>query len=498
MEKQIRWLYEELPKWVAEGLVDEPTADRLRVHYGEVAPAKKTWTVIWPILASICMALGVLLLASSQWYDITRETRLSWLVGLTALSLVGVAVVVARPTLPVSVREAVGAFHALMLPGALWLADSMYAVNRFQEWHAVIWAALLLLPTVYLLRSVVAASVYVLLAASFCGADGAAQAWFGKQLVWILLAAAAPYFYLLYRDGSRPKEMLLFGWSYGVAVYSAYFSTLMDLDVVNLAFFVVMATLTMYIGLLPGRAKLWGIPFRWIGGAAFIVGMLLTTMRSTWVDLGRQEPSVWPIVMLMLVLFAAGAVWWRMVQHRSGPLVMIGVFPFLVVIGTVITAFRAGYTLLAVVMMMYYLVATGWMLWDGMRHRSLVRTDIGLVMAGLFILARLADSQFTDYERGVAFLCIGAMILAGHILFRMRLSRQEKGMQRQVQRARQRREEAAIAEERASHMPRADHATPPVTRSVPVMSQRQREMPVMPPVHRADHEEQGGADHEEK
>ncbi len=504
MEKQIRWLYEELPKWVERGLIDEQAADRLRVHYGEVAPNKTAWTVIWPILAAICIALGILLLASSEWYDIARDTRLGWLVGLTAVSLVGVAAVMARREISPAWREAVGVFHALLLPGAFWLADSMYAVNRFDEWQAPVWAALLLLPTVYLLRSVAAASIYVLLAASFCGADGAEQAWFGRQLVWLLLAAAVPYFYLLYKDGSRAKEMLLFGWSYGVAVYAAYAWTLLDVALVSLAFFAVMATLTLYVGLLPGRDKLWGLPFRWLGGAALIGGMLLSTMRATWVGIGNETPTLWPIVMLLLVLFATGVVWWWLGTQRPFVLTAIGVFPLLVVVGTGLAALQVGYTLTAVVMMGYYLLATGWMLWQGIRRQQLVRTDIGLVMAGLFILARLADSQFTDYERGIAFVATGLVILAAHLWFDRRLRRRDKTMRREVRSARRRMHIDAATERPAEgSAPKVTEVRPtrrdtaPARPQPPQMPVFGRQQPVMPKSVRVDHEDKGGADHDD-
>lgn len=510
MEKQIRWLYEELPKWVEHGLIDAPTADRLRVHYGEVAAPKSTWAVIWPILAMICIAIGILLLASSQWYEIARDTRLGWLLGLTALSLLGIAGTMAlRPT-STALREAVGAFHAIMLPGAFWLADSMYTVNCFNEWQSVIGAAVLLLPMVYLLRSVVAASVYVLLAASFCATVGAEQVWFGKQLVWILLAAAAPYFYLLYKDGSRGKEMLLFGWSYGAAVYGAYFGTLLDVSVVSLAFFAVMATLTLYVGLLPGRHSVWGIPFRWIGGAAFVGTMLLATMRAMWVDIGQETPTVWPMVMLLLVLFATGAVWWSTPARRSPLLTAIALFPVLVLLGTIAAVFQWGYTFIAVVMMAYYLAATGWMLWQGIGRRSLGQTDIGLVMAGLFILARLADSQFTDYERGIAFVVIGLAVLAAHLVLKMRLSRRDRSMRREVRSARRRvggqgkpaktvRREVATPDERpqvrvAPQPTQAPRKSRPQVPQMPTFGGRE---PVMPKSVRVDHEDKGGTDHED-
>lgn len=513
MEKQIQWLYEELPKWVERGLIDAPTADRLRVHYGEVAAPKSTWAVIWPILATICIALGILLLASSQWYDIARDTRHGWLIGLTALSLVGVAGVMAWREAPQSVREAVGTFHAMMLAGTFWLADSMYAVNRFDEWLAVVWAVVLLLPTVYLLRSVVAASLYVLLAASFCGATGAEQAWFGRHLVWILLALMAPYFYLLYKDGSRPKEMLLFGWSFGAAVYAAYFWTLLDISVVSLAFFAVMATLTLYIGLLPGRHAVWGIPFRWIGGLATVMAMLLATMRAVWVDIGEQTPTVWPIVMLVLVLFATAVVWWRTPAKHSPMLTALGLFPVAVVVGTVLAALQWGYTLIAVVMMAFYLTATGYMLWQGIRRHSLGRTDIGLVMAGLFILARLADSQFTDYERGIAFVLIGVAVLAMHFVVRLRLSRRDNTMRRDVRAARRRvgdrkltpatsRQDAPAsrsASSTASQTVQAPQAAPrpAARRAAPQMPTFGGKAPVMPRSVRVDHEDKGGTDHED-
>lgn len=460
--RHLHWLYEELPKWVSEGLITEEAADRLRLRYGEAPLQERHWgRLVWMGLAALFIAFGALLLVSEQWFDITRDTRFSLVIGIAVIAQLAVAWVLYRQPQNVIWREAVGVFYGLAWPGTLYLMSSMYTLNPFMEWKLVLWGAILLLPGVYLLRSVCLASMYALFAASFAWAQGNQNAWFGENCVWLLLLAAVPYFYVLWRDGWKEKALLLFGWCYGIAVYVAYFLTLGSMQAVALGFYAILAAFTFLVGTTILKDRLHGLPFRIIGSLGMVTAMITATLRSEWVSIGKASPSILAVVILVLLLAALAGVAYRLYLRRMVTVLLAAVFPFLVALSTLVASFEVGYTAISIIMMLYYAVVTTCVLVHGLRHSSLLYTDVGLVMVGVFVIARLMDGYFSYIERGIAFLVIGIIILAFH-WWTLRKQEHRKRRQRMEMRRAQRR----VAE--MNPVPESEEpVTPPARKRMP-------------------------------
>lgn len=472
MDKQIRWLYEELPKWVAEGIISEDTADRLRVKYGEVRPQGAGWAgIIWVSLAAILIGFGVVLLLAESWYDIGRDTRFWMILGMLIVSQVLALAVVYLAPHKTAWREAAGVFHGLVFSGGMALASTLFALDTTQEWKLVLTTAILLLPMVYVIKSSLLASLYVILAAAFAGADGAVNAWFGKDLAWLLVLAGAPYFYLLHREGGREKAMLLYGWCYGAAVYWLYFWTGWYDSATAPLLFALLAVLTLLLGGTIGGGRLWGAPFRIIGAVAVIGSILNSTWVSVWERLGNEAVSVLilPTVVGVLLLFVLGGIMWRLARARRWEWVALCCYPFLVAVLTVLAVLQTGYLGAALLMMVYYVLATVWLLIKGLRSNSLLYTDTALAMTAAFIALRLLDDRFSYWQRGVAFLVLGLVVLAVHIwLSRRRLGRDKKAA-RKVQAAKRRLTPQAE--------PEADEAKAAAAKAAPVHRPAQAEAP---------------------
>lgn len=442
MEQRIRWLYEELPKWVSEGILTPEAVDRLRARYGEVAAPGLRWgRIIWLVLAAVLVAFGALLILSDQWYALAHSVRFNWVVALAVAAQLAVAVVLALEPKAIAWREAAGAFLGIAIPGALQLAGDIYQLSEWNQIAWAIWSLALLLPAVYIVRSTALASIYLILTGVFVSSFGVTNAWLGAQQVWIWLALAAPYFYILYRDGFRELSLLIFSWIYALAIFFAALVALADVAVVSLALATIIAAFTFLVGAMVGKQTGWGMPFRVLGGGALAVCVLLATQRSLWVYISRATPQVLPIVVLVLLLFATGVLCWRLMLRREYTLVTVAAVPLCVTLATFIAALGYGYTFLAIVFMIYYLGGVAALLINGLRRSSLWRTDGALFLLALFIVVRIGDESFTLLQRGTAFVVMGVLILAGHLAMATWQRKQREHTNQRVRRAR--RQEAA-------------------------------------------------------
>src|SRR5580692_8335732 len=76
-EKEINWLYEELPKLVQQGVLSEEVAENLRKHYGvpDKSRSRNLIFIISGILGSVLIGLGIILLFAYNWDEFSRTTR---------------------------------------------------------------------------------------------------------------------------------------------------------------------------------------------------------------------------------------------------------------------------------------------------------------------------------------------------------------------------------------------------------------------------------------
>ncbi|MCX7009694.1 MAG: DUF2157 domain-containing protein, partial [Kiritimatiellaeota bacterium] len=126
-KKAIQWLYSELPRLVAQGILTPDADAKLRAYYGPVEPAK--------VRAGLSFLPLVLAQGLVAWVMVNRPQSLAW-------------------------REGTGALLFLMIGASISLVAQTYNISGDLPRFILTWA-LLGLPVVYLLKAVVPALLYL-------------------------------------------------------------------------------------------------------------------------------------------------------------------------------------------------------------------------------------------------------------------------------------------------------------------------------------------------
>ena len=76
-KKNIQWLYEELPKLVAKGVISTKDAEGMRRHYGSAAggAGRNLALIICSALGAFWIGLGIILLLGHNWENLSRFVR---------------------------------------------------------------------------------------------------------------------------------------------------------------------------------------------------------------------------------------------------------------------------------------------------------------------------------------------------------------------------------------------------------------------------------------
>ncbi|MFP6581027.1 MAG: DUF2157 domain-containing protein [Candidatus Hydrogenedentota bacterium] len=431
--RNLRWLYEELPKLVSNNILNDEDAERIKVHYGPVSQ-----TSISSIALTLCSVLGatligsgLILLLAHNWEELSRPLRtiISFAPLVIGQMVAGWALFKNKTSR--AWREGSGAFLALAIGSSISLIGQTYHIPGNLTNFLFTWM-LLGLPVVYLLRSTTAAVFYLVGTTSWAISM---QIQGGHTLWYIpLLLAILPFLWQALRSGADRPRTLLLGW-------------------------VLCLNLCVSLGVVLEKM----LPGLWIPAYASLFAIMILVGRIWYSDTrGQPYTIIGTLGSVILALIFTFDGFWRSVgyhyyrygydYHLAGAiqdyLIVVGLLSVVVVLG--LRRFRDGDRTMfvwlalpllavlffglqnlaesdivsefAVLSFNLYLFALGALtMCAGVREGKLSTANGGMGVLALLFTFRFFDSDLGFVVRGVAFILIGSGFLFANVLMARRI-----------------------------------------------------------------------------
>ncbi|MGH8446704.1 MAG: DUF2157 domain-containing protein [Solimonas sp.] len=413
------WLLAELPELERAGVIDTPTAARLRARYSEAAQSGGALGLS-AVLGALLVGLGVILLVAHNWDDWSRGLRLF----VTALPLAAGQLACAwallrRPESQVW-RESAAVFAGLAFAAALALVSQIFQFGGDLDRY-LLTCALLALPLVYALDS----SLLAILA------GGALLGWVGTQseaareplLVLLAYATLLPHAWMVWRrDRGSLRSVLLLGWL-APLLFAALTLAMPWVRHFGWLWVGACALLLMQIDDgLGGGLALVRRPLRAYGEAGWALVALAATFPEFWREhfLSRyadgelsQAGIVVGVALLAVAVLTARALWRR--QWLLAALAL-PVLALAAAQGRVPPAMP-----LALFFNAYVLAIGVALIQSGLRERVLRYVSSGLTLIAVLVLLRFFGGEWSFVMRGVAFVATGLGFLAAHAWLRRKV-----------------------------------------------------------------------------
>ncbi len=429
----LEWLEQELPRWVAAGLLAPETAAKVRALYGPASAARgRPWLLMaFSVLGAFLVGAGLLLLLAHNWDDLPRWARC----GVAFAPLLAAQALAAwrlrRTSNPAAWREGLAVFHALALGVCLALISQIYQVGG--AWGNLLLTWLLLgLPVVYFQRSVAAGLLYeagiTIWAINQWDLGDRGPGWFVHPAAyWGWLLLLVPFLAWQVRRARHGAASAWLLW--GLVV------SLLSISGVFYGEWMEAGWLLAYAGLL-GLLYLCGLAwFDRVAGAwrrpltaAGMLGMLGMTValawRVVWESLGRHGRislddgfDGWGMVNALVL--AAGALAYLVLlawQLPRQPLArnLLAVMP--VVTGAAYAAAADGQRAGAAVIIfnLYGLLVGLALVVAGARRVALGKLNLGMGLLCALIVTRFFDDDWSFLTRGLLFILCGVGFLAAN------------------------------------------------------------------------------------
>lgn len=419
----VRWLQDEIPKLVNQGILSPEAASRLRDHYRSIeAGSRRNLAVLFfSILGTLLVGGGIILLLAHNWDSLSRPARVAIsFIPLLGMQLLGVWVILRRRAVA-AWRESVGIGLTLAVSLSIALISQTYNVPG-DLGDFLLTCILLSIPVVYLLNA--ATPVVLLLAAisAWAGESGAS----GTAVIgfWTLMACLLPYFLMMKRTHAHPTWKGLLGWSFALALIVGSAFTMHDVVPYGLipVFGALSATLVILGGSEPLQGQAWSRSFRTVGSLGAVGLSLVLTFPDLWVDL---RPKAWPATQSaveILALAMTGAVvlcaptllvmFRRRMTRKTLALAGVSV----VSLAAWLTIWIGSPDMVSPLAFNLYLFGLGLLfLVEGVSGGSLSGANSGMAILTLLIAVRFFDPSISFVIRGLLFIAIGAGFLVTNL-----------------------------------------------------------------------------------
>ncbi|MGB1581008.1 MAG: DUF2157 domain-containing protein [Nevskiales bacterium] len=432
----MRWLLQELPALVEQGVLDERQAKQLHDHYLPHLDGASLGRRFLVVLGALLMGLGVILLIAHNWPSWTREMRTVICFMPLVLGQLLAGWTLLRQPNSVSWREGSASFLFLAIGACIALIEQTWHLGTQNYAGFLMTWALLGLPLVYLLRASTPLLLY------WGGIVGMAatmqQQWGHALLFWLFWLAGLPHVVLHLREAPWSWRSLMLSWAACLSLLLGV-ATALERSVPGL-------WLMLYAGLFAGiylthyrwlrkAPDVLRSPFQIIGAGGVIALSMLLTFDGPWQRVGgdylrsswqyREFAGLFDYVVLAAVLF-----WWlsliRRVLRRRDVLQFVYAGLPLLVVGLYGVAAWQGPVWAILAAMNVYLLLLGLMtLREGMQGQHPVALNVGLLVLCSLLMLRFFDSQLSFTVRGIAFVLIGAGFLAANGYLRRHMERQD-------------------------------------------------------------------------
>lgn len=431
-----RWLKEEIPRWVDDGVISEETGKKIISRYKGVNIA--AYKEAFFILAIVCIIGGIFFLCASLWSGLTQDER--FLLGaipmvisfLIMLSVVLMDEKIPDPIsqkeeeepeenellsdsetpklpkkkkityhhkIPVFIREAAATFHGICMMGGFWVVSDSFKLTS-DAYSGLALAGLLLFLLTLVTRSAGMGILYMMVSVGLFYADPV-KSW-PSLLSWLYMFLALLFLGFMLRD-HRDRAVVCYSWVWAVGTLLLIFWSAGNM-LWQTIFFSLAASLTWMAGTLFRSYGLGADALRFFGGIAVFAVLLEGSYGTVWAGITGSY-ALWFIFLLFLAL--DGVFLTRIAKKKEWLSALAGLTPFIMGLSALISIVDISGALPAMIVSIYTAILGVGVIGRGFQMDRPMQSWCGVFLLVGDGAIRVLDSALSFAQRGLFFLAIG-------------------------------------------------------------------------------------------
>lgn len=408
-------LLKDFDELIKADVITQETADRIQEYYKKKrSSSTNSLFIIFGILGTILVELGILLIIAHNWDELSRFTKtiFAFLPLLAGQILCGY-VIVKRFDI-IAWRESTAVFLFFSIGACLSLVSQIYNIPGDPDTFILTWM-LLALPLIYLINSSITSLLYLVGITYYALYQSyryhpSAYAY----LYWMLLLAVLPHYYVLYRKNSKSNFMILPNWIIPASVIIALGTVAKkNGEIMYIAYFSFFGLLYL-IGILDffTRQNPRNNGYKILGSLGTVVLLLALSFDWYWINLTRkllqfnEIISAPEFIASVVASISAGILLFLQIINKT----IHDIKPVSLVFILFIFTFLVGLTSspIAIVLINLYILTIGiLMIRDGAKQDHLGILNYGLLIMTALVICRFFDAYLSFVFRGMLFVLVG-------------------------------------------------------------------------------------------
>ncbi len=415
--EKIRWLNEQLDRWISENIIDKAAADKITQLYPPGKVSRPWAVIVFSGIGACVIGLGIILLFAYNWADMTKFTKLGLIFGSIIIShTIGITVFLHSEKFK-SLGEALTIIGTMFFGAGIFLIAQIYHIdehfpNAFLFWG--IGAALLAWTIPSIAQAIIAAILFTLWAIM----EGAA---FGAPIPYVfgLLLLLFPLAYIK-RNGLLICILLL------SLAFSTIFVVTANHENEEIVFYSLLSLFTLYTatGIIHqkfSKFEQFGHIYRFLGLAGYFLTLFILCFTEVAEDVidDIELFSSLATILYWTIPFTLAIVSSAVICRDIMKKVKLKYYSHDLILMPLLLIFFGCYSLSLVRVFQWpavalfnliFLTHALMMMASGCKQANAFRTILGAVGLAALTVARFTDLFDSLAVRGLIFVIVGTLI----------------------------------------------------------------------------------------
>lgn len=399
---------------VTAGIITDETAERIEQYYqSKNDSTPNRLIIIFGILGAILVGLGIVLILTYNWDQLSRMTKTIVAFVPLVLGQLVCGYTLLRQKDSITWREGSSAFLVLAIGGSLSLISYIYNISGSMEGFLLTWT-LMALPVIYVMRSSLTSLLYLIgitwyaCEAGYWGSDADES-----YVYWGLLLLVLPYYILLWKKDKDSTFCAFHHWFIPLSVIICLGTVATDWEELMFIAYMSLFGLFYQIGNLPvlEDEKIRNNGYLVLGSTGSAILLLILSFNGVWEEIRNNDQTLtsWiaspeGIAVILLSIAALGLLiyqksknsWWK-----SKPVELV----FLLFIGIFWLGMHS--TVAAVLVNILLLVMGVLTIREGVQRDHFGIVNYGLLIITTLIICRFFDTDIHAVLKGLMFVLVG-------------------------------------------------------------------------------------------
>jgi len=413
-------IFKDIPDLIKANVITQETGDKILDYYkNKNGSSTNRLFIVFGILGSILVGLGIILIVAHNWDDLSRTTKtlFAFLPLIFGQILCGFVLIKKQDS--IAWRESGAAFLFFAVGACISLVSQIYNIPGDLTTFMLNWM-LLCLPLIYLMRSSIASLLYINGITYYATLSYWSSSSSDSYFYWLLLLGVLPHYYQLYKTKPGSNFMIFHNWLIPLSVVITLGTVTDKTEELMFIAYVSLFGLLYSIGNLDffNRQKARNNGYKILGSLGTLVLLLTLSFDWFWEDLRSEDHQFNEIVATpeflasAIISLLAGGLFYvhkKNTAFRHIKPLAPGFILFIII-------FILGLSSpIAVVLINLLIFAIGILtIRNGAKQDHLGILNYGLLIITALVICRFFDTDLSFVIRGVLFVSVGAGFFAAN------------------------------------------------------------------------------------